>query len=216
MSFHSHTRTADLLDRFSTDFAAIESMVAHAIPCGILPALEAILTTALMLWLNWYAGLVGLLFWPWIVLTPRIPAVRVVRANEARREDEMRVLGALKENLTAQAIVRAFSLEQKGIASFRKRNDRLSRSTMRAGLLSAFMERFTGTGILGIQTFLLALSAWLAFEKQMTLGTLVALQMLAVVLSNALLFIVEFVPSFWLGRAAFAPHRRVASSAARH
>jgi len=203
MSFHSHERTAELLDRFSTDFALIESTVALAIPWGILPALEALLSTGLMLWLDWRAGLAGLIFWPWIILAPRIPAARITRASEACREDEMRVLGALKENLAAQAIVRAFSLEQAGIASFRKRNERLSRSTMRAGLLSAFMERFTGAGIIGIQTLLLALSAWLAFEKQMTMGTLVALQMLAVILSNSLLFIIEFVPSISVGKQAY-------------
>lgn len=203
MSFHSHARTASLLDHFSTDFAAIESTVSLAIPWGILPGLEALLSTGLMLWLDWRAGLVGVILWPWIILAPRIPAARVTRASEACREDEMRLLGALKENLSAQAIVRAFSLEQMGISGFRKRNDRLSRSTMRAGLLSAFMERFTGAGILGLQAFLLALSAWLAFNKQMTLGTLAALQMLAVVLSNSLLFIIEFVPSIAAGTAAY-------------
>ena len=72
--------------------------------------------------------------WPWILLAPRTVAPRVTRASEAYKEDERRVLGTLKENLTAQAIVRAFSLEQMGLAGFRKRNDLLSRSTMRAGL----------------------------------------------------------------------------------
>lgn len=209
MSFHSHARTAVLLDRFSGDFASLESTVALALPWGVLPALEALLSTGLMLWLDWRAGIAGLILWPWIILAPRIPAARITRASEACKEDEMRVLGALKENLAAQAIVRAFSLEQAGIAGFRTRNDRLSRSTMRAGLLSAFMERFTGAGILGIQTLLLAFSAWLAFERQMTIGTLVALQMLAVILSNALLFVVEFVPSISVGRAAY---RRIEKS----
>ena len=135
MSFHSHARTADLLDRFSSDFAALENTVGLAIPWGVLPGLEALLSTGLMLWLDWRAGLAGLMLWPWIILAPRIPAARITRAGEACREDEMRVLGALKENLAAQAVVRAFSLEQAGIAGFRKRNERLSRSTMRAGLL---------------------------------------------------------------------------------
>ena len=202
MAFHSHARTAVLLDRFSSDFAMIESAVVQAIPWGVLPSLEALLSTGLMLWLDWRAGLAGLIFWPWIILAPRIPAARATRASEACKEDEMRVLGALRENLAGQAIVRAFSLEQTGIAGFRRRNDQLSRSTTRAGMLSAFMERFTGAGILGVQTFLLALCAWLTFQKQMTMGTLVALQMLAVILSNALLFIVEFVPSISLGKAA--------------
>jgi ATP-binding cassette subfamily B protein len=202
--FHSQSRTADLLDRFAGDFAAIENAVAFTIPWGILPSIEALLSTALMLLLDWRAGLVGFLLWPWIVLAPRTVTARVTKAGDACREDEKRVLGALRENLSAQAIIRAFSLEQMGLTGFRKRNDRLSRSMLRAGLLSAFMERFTGAGILFIQTFLLALSAWLAFEKQMTVGTLVALQMLAVTLSNSLLFIIEYLPSVSMARTAWS------------
>jgi ATP-binding cassette, subfamily B, bacterial len=209
MSLHSHARTADLLDRFSTDFAAIESAVALAIPWGVLPLVEALLCTGLMLWLDWRAGLAGLVLWPWVILAPRIPAARITKASAACKEDELHMLGALKENLSGQASIRAFSLEQAGIAGFRKRNDRLSRTAMRAALLSAFMERFTGAGILAIQAFLLALSAWLAFEQQMTLGTLVALQMLAVVLGTSLLFIIEFMPSLSAGQDAY---RRIEDS----
>ncbi len=203
MSFHSHSRTANLLDRFSTDFSVLENTIGLTIPWGILPALEVLLSTSLIFWLDWRTGLAALMLWPWILLAPRIPAARVTRASEACREDEIRVLGALKENLSAQAIVRAFSLEQAGIAGFRRRNERLSRSTMRAGLLNAFMERFTGAGILGIQTFLLALSVWLAFANQMSIGALVGVQMLAVVLSNSLLFITQFMPSVAAGKAAY-------------
>jgi ATP-binding cassette, subfamily B, bacterial len=203
MSFHSHARTTDLLDRFSTDFAAIESAVALAMPWGVLPLVEAFLCTGLMLWLDWRAGLVGLLLWPWVILAPRIPVARITKASQACKEQELHVLGALKENLSAQASVRAFSLEQAGITGFRKRNDRLSRTAMRAAMLSAFTERFTGAGILAIEAFLLALSAWLGFEGKMTLGTLVALQMLAVVLGTSLLFIIEFLPSLAAGQDAY-------------
>jgi ATP-binding cassette subfamily B protein len=203
MSFHSQARTADLLDRFSTDFASIENAVALAIPWGVLPLVEALLCTGLMLWLDWRAGLTGLILLPWVVLAPRIPAARIRKASQACKEDELRVMGALKENLSSQASVRAFSLAQAGVAGFRKRNDRLSRTAMRAALLSAFTERFTGAGILAIQAFLLALSAWLGFEGQMTLGTLAALQMLAAVLGTSLLFIIEFLPSLSAGQDAY-------------
>jgi ATP-binding cassette subfamily B protein len=203
MSFHSHARTADLLDRFSTHFAAIDSAVALAIPWGVLPLLEAFFCTCLMLWLDWRAGLTGLILWPWVILAPRVPAARITKASEARREEELRVMGALTENLSGQASIRAFSLEQAGIEGFRKRNDRLSRTAMRAVLLSAFMERFTGAGILAIHAFLLALSAWLSFAGEMTLGTLAALQMLSVVLSTSLLFSVEFLPSLSAGQDAY-------------
>ena len=202
-AFHSQARAEDLHDRFSRDFASIESAFGMAIPWGVLPLIESLLATGLMLWLDWRAGLAGLMLWPWIVLAPRTVAARVARASEASREQEKRVLGALRENLASQAIIRAFSLEQMGAAGFRKRNDLLSRSTMRAGLLSAFTERFTGAGILGIRTFLLLLSAWLAFDGQMSVGTLAALQLLAVTLSNSLLFVIEYLPSIATAKAAW-------------
>jgi ATP-binding cassette subfamily B protein len=204
-AFHAQSKTTELLDRFSTDFALVENAVGLAIPWGVLPLIEAILSTGLMLWLDWRVGIVGFLLWTWIILAPRTSTARVMRANEARAEDERHVLGVLKENLTAQSIIRAFSLEQMGVTSFRKRNEVLSRSMTRAGLLSAFMERFTGGGILCIRTFVLGLSALLTIENQMTVGTLVALQMLAVILSDSLLFIIEYMPA--LSVASAARHR---------
>jgi ATP-binding cassette, subfamily B, bacterial len=199
----SQSRAEFLLDRLSIDFASIENSVVMAIPWGVLPLIESLLSTGLMLWLDWRAGLAGLMLWPWIILAPRTVAARATRASNASSEEERRVLGALKENLASQAIIRAFSLEQMGLTGLRKRNDLLSRSMMRAGLLSAFTERFTGTGILGIRTFLLALSAWLAFNKQMTIGTLAALQLLAVTLSSSLLIVIEYLPSLTGARAAW-------------
>jgi ATP-binding cassette, subfamily B, bacterial len=202
-AFHPQRRAEDFLDRFSDDFASIENTVAMAIPWGVLPVIESLLSTGLMLWLDWRAGLAGLMLWPWIILAPRTVEARVIRANEASQEEERRVLGALRENLASQAVIRAFSLEQMGLTGLKRRNDLLSRSMMRAGLLSAFKERFTGAGILGIQTFLLVLSAWLAFNKQMTVGTLAAMQLLAVTLSSSLLFVIEYVPSIAAAQAAW-------------
>jgi ATP-binding cassette subfamily B protein len=201
LSFHSEghahnaqSRTADLLERFSSDVASIENAATLAIPWGVLPLIEAMIGTGLMLWLDWRAGLAAWLLWPWILLAPQTAAKRATRAAEERTSHEKGVLGVVRENLTAQAVIRAFSLEQMGMRGFRRRNDLLSRSMMRAGLLSAFMDRVSGAGILSIQAFLLVLSAWLAFSRQITPGTLVALQMLAITLGNALLYVVEYLP----------------------
>jgi ATP-binding cassette, subfamily B, bacterial len=202
MAFHSQARSADLLEHFSANVSAIENAVALAIPWGALPLMESLLSTGLMFWLDWRAGIVGFVLWPWIILAPRTSTRRVASASDARAEDEKRVFGAFQENLAAQAVIRAFSLEQMGLAGFRKKNERLSQSMMRAGLMAAFQERFTGAGILGIQTSLLAVSIWLAFNKDISIGALVALQMLGFTLSNSLLFIVEYLPAIAAARLA--------------
>ncbi len=209
MALHSGNRNPELLECFSSDLAAVESAVSAAIPFGMLPVVEALLSTGLLLFLNWPAGMAGFLLWPWIVLAPRTVVSRVHRAAAASKEEESRMIGVVRENLLAQHVVRAFSLEKIGIDGFRKRNELLSKSMTRAGLLGAFMERFTSAGILCIQVFILGLSAWLTFEKQMTPGAFVAVQMLAIMLSNALLSVVDCAPALSFGRDAYIRIRRV-------
>jgi len=68
---------------------------------------------------------------------------------------------------------------------------------MRAGLWTAFVERFTSAGILFEQVCVLILSLWLVFAHEMTIGTMAALQLLAAVLGNSLLNLVEFLQRYW-------------------
>ena len=194
-ALYPHDGGTGLLDRFAADLAVIENAVSMAVPWGLLPLLQAVLTTALMLWLDMRAGLLGVLLWPWVLLAPRAALRQASRANSEVREQEEQVLGTLRENLSAQTIIRAFSLERAGLALFRRRNELLSRSMMRAGFLASFMERFTEGGLLFVQAGLLGLCAWLTFQHRMTLGAMAALQMLAITLSNSLFFLVEYLPA---------------------
>jgi ATP-binding cassette subfamily B protein len=156
-----------------------------------------------MLWLDWRLGLTTCLLGPWILLSPETAERRMSRAAEEREKHESGLIGAVRESLTSQTVIRAFSLEQMGLTGFRRRNDLLSRSTMRAGLLAAFSERLSRAGMLGIQIFVLALGLWLAFAKQITPGTLVAVLMLGVALGNSLLRAIEYIPSLSEARAAW-------------
>ena len=112
-------------------------------------------------------------------------------------------MSLVRESLAAQAIIRVFSLEQTGIAGFRKRNDLVSRSTMKAGMRVAFMVRFAGAGILFVRLLLFAVSAWLVFNRQMTIGVFAALQILGYVVSGSLLSVVGYAPAFSQARAAY-------------
>jgi ATP-binding cassette subfamily B protein len=209
MSLHSRNREPELLECFSDDLTAVESAVTMAVPWGMLPAVEALLSTALLMFLNWRAGQAALLLWPWIILAPRTVAWRVNRAAHASRDDEARMLGSVRENLLAQRLIRAFSLEKIGITGFRRRNEVLSKSMTRARLTAAFMERFTDAGILAVQVLLFGLSAWLTSQKQMSLGSFVAVQMLAIMLSNSLLSVVDYAPTLSLGQRAYGRIRAV-------
>ena len=203
MQFHAELDQRRMLDRFSIDLAAVENAFSLTISWGVQPLILSLLCTGLMLWLDWHVGLVALVLWPWAILAPRAMTPKSTSALNESRENETRVLSVVEESLSAQAVIRAFAIEHLGAAAFRSRNDALTRSTMRAGLWAAFVERFTGTGILFEQVFVLGLGLWLVFEAGMPIGTMVCLQMLAALLSNGLLCLVEFLPVLVAAQEAF-------------
>jgi ATP-binding cassette subfamily B protein len=207
MQFHAALDRRQMLERFSSDLATVENAFCLAISWGALPLTTALLATGLMLRLDWHIGLIAVVLWPWAVLAPRAMAPRSIRARHKSRKYEASVLNVVEESLSAQAVIRAFAIEHLGTAAFRARNDVLPRSAMNAGLWSAFVERFTGAGILVEQVFILGLSLWLVFAREMSSGTMVSLQMLAALLGGSLLYLVEYLPELVSAQEAFCAIR---------
>jgi ATP-binding cassette subfamily B protein len=203
MAFYSATPAEDVLECFAGDLGVVETAFSMAASWGALPALESLIYTGLALWLDWRLGLLTLLLWPWIVLAPRAMTRHVNTASESCRDEEVRVLSVVEESLTAKVVIRAFSLEHLGVALFRKRNELLARGTRRAGFLMALMDRFTDSGILFIQIVILALSALLTFDGEMTVGKLVSIPVLTWLLSQALMHFAEYLPALEEGKLAW-------------
>lgn len=208
MSFHAATEPADVLDCFTGDLGVIESAFSMAPAWAGLPAVECLVYTGLILGLDWRVGLLSMLLWPWTALAPKVFTPQAGEVSESCKDEEVRMLGVVEESLTAKVVIRAFSLEHMGVALFRKRNELLSRGTRRAAFLTALTERFTQAGVLFILTMILALSALLAFDDQLTAGKLIAIPLLTWLLSQSLLRISEYLPVY--GEAKTAWQRIVA------
>lgn len=195
MKFHSRAEGPAILERFTGDSAAIEHALAMCASWGLLPLIESVLATALAFWLDWRIGFVLLITWPWVLLTPRISALRTRVAEKEMREEEARVIGTVDETLRAQQTIRAFSLEQAGVAAFTRRNTALAQRVLRAGLASALGDRLTESGTLFLQALTLAASVWLASQHDLSPGRLVVLQILQFMLGASLLYASEFLPA---------------------
>lgn len=203
MQFHAALDRRETLESFSTDLAAVENAFALAISWGVLPLVTALLSTGLMVFLDWRVGIVAVALWPWALLAPRAMAPAVSRATHESRRHETGVLNVVEESLSAQALIRAFAIEHLGAAAFLTRNEALTRTAMKAGLWSAFVERFTGAGVLLEQIFVLGLSLWLVFSRAMTVGAMLSVQMLAALLGTSLLYLVEYLPEVLTAQEAF-------------
>jgi ATP-binding cassette subfamily B protein len=194
MDFYARTNVGDILARFSTDLAAVDSALTAAIPWAILPALEVVCCTCLLFTLEWRLACVALCVFPLSLLGPRALVPRASAASYERRQQEAHVVTTVQENLGAQPVIKAFSLEQQVLADFAQRLGALVHSSVRVGFLSALVERSAGISILILQIVVLGVGASMAFRGCLSIGSLVSFQSLFMTLSWSLSYVTQYVP----------------------
>lgn len=204
IGFFQSGRGGGVLSNFSNDIATVENAASMAIPWGLLPGFECIFSSILLFAMDWRLWLAAMLLWPWTILAPRLFTAKAASANAARHEREAALLAELQENLTVQPVVKAFGLEGLRIASFGRLNRAWAAGATRAGLANSMVERSTTTGILLIQVGVLGLGAWMAGQHRITIGTLVSFQALLLLLSNNLLYVMQYMPSLIQARGAMS------------
>jgi len=80
----------------------------------------------------------------------------------------------VQENIGAQAVVRAFGLQESRRASFRERLDTLGGVTARAGYLGSLVGKTTDVGVNFVQLVIIGVGAWLVFGERLEVGALFA------------------------------------------
>jgi len=189
---------ASIAAHFSTDLAAIEHAIVSAVPWALLPALDVILGTVLLFALEWRLALIAALVFPLALLGPRVIAPRATGASYQRKTVESQVLKDVHENLAVRQVIRAFGLERWMRARFARRVDDLVTVSTRTAFLGALVERSAGIGILFLQVIVLGIGALMAFEGQLTIGTLVSFQTLFMTVSWSLSYVTQYVPNLVL------------------
>ena len=189
---------ASIAAHFSTDLAAIEYAIVSAAPWALLPALDVILGTVLLFALEWRLALIAALVFPVALLGPRFISPRASSASYTRKTVESNVLKDVQENLAARQVVRAFGLEHWMRARFARGVDDLVAVSTRTAFLGALVERSAGIGILLLQVVVLGIGALVAFEGQLTIGTLVSFQSLFMTVSWSLSYVTQYVPNLVL------------------
>src|SRR6201992_1290844 len=121
-SYFGRTKRGEILSRFSIDMSAFEGSVKNFASNAALPFAELIAGIILMLFLNWQLAAVALLVFPITLIGPRILTPKAVQANYEQKLNESSLLGMLQENIAAQAVVKAFSLQRRTFGWVNMRN----------------------------------------------------------------------------------------------
>jgi ATP-binding cassette subfamily B protein len=193
-SYFGRTKRGEILSRFSIDLSAFEGSVKSFASNAALPFMELIAGIILMLFLNWQLAAVALLVFPITLIGPRILTPKAVQANYEQKLNESALLGMVQENIAAQAVVKAFSLQRKTLGWFSLRNNDARRRIAAATFLSTMVERTVTISVLLLHLVVLALGAYLATKGQITIGTFVTFESAFWEVSYNIAHIMHFIP----------------------
>lgn len=193
-AYFARTRRGEILSRFSIDLAAFEASIKSFANSAALPFLELIAGIILMLFLNWQLAAVALLVFPITLIGPRILTPKAVQANYEQKLNESALLGMVQENVAAQAVVKAFSLQRRTFGWFTMRNNDVRLKTASAVFLSTMVERTVAISVLLLHLVVLAIGAYLATKGQITIGTFVTFESAFWEVSYNIAHVMHFIP----------------------
>lgn len=193
-AYFAKTKRGEILSRFSIDLSAFEGSVKTFANSAALPGLELIAGIILMLFLNWQLAAVALLVFPITLIGPRILTPKAVQANYEQKLNESALLGMVQENVAAQAVVKAFSLQRRTLGWFTMRNQDVRIKTASAVFLSTMVERTVTISVLLLHLVVLAIGAYLATKGQITIGTFVTFESAFWEVSYNIAHLMHFIP----------------------
>jgi ATP-binding cassette subfamily B protein len=193
-SYFARTKRGEILSRFSIDLSAFEGSIKTFANGAALPFLELIAGIILMLFLNWQLAAVALLVFPITLIGPRILTPKAVQANYEQKLNEAGLLGMVQENVAAQAVVKAFSLQRRTFGWFTLRNIDVRQKTASAVFLSTMVERTVTISVLLLHLVVLAIGAYLATKGQITVGTFVTFESAFWEVSYNIAHLMHFIP----------------------
>src|SRR3954451_180044 len=192
--YFGRTKRGEILSRFSIDLSAFEGSIKSFANSAALPFLELIAGIVLMLFLNWQLAAVALLVFPITLIGPRILTPKAVQANYEQKLNESALLGMVQENVAAQAVVKAFTVQRKTLGWFTLRNNDVRRKTASAAFLSTMVERTVTISVLLLHLVVLAIGAYLATKGQITVGTFVTFESAFWEVSYNIAHVMHFLP----------------------
>jgi ATP-binding cassette subfamily B protein len=194
MGFYERAKVGEVLSRFSIDLRALDEVVMHCISWGILPLLEIVAGSVLLFVLSWPLALTAMLIFPLTFLGPRLLSPRALTCSYQQKQQEGTTLSVIQENVTAQPVVRAFSLHGVTRGWFDTRNQDLVATSTWAHFLRMLVERSVTLSVMLLHLLILAVGAWLAFSGQITIGTLVTFESVFWEISYNIGHFTEFLP----------------------
>ncbi len=172
------SQVGDLMARFSTDVSYVETAVYYGFGQGLAGLLGVTFAIVPLFVLAWPLALVVTALLPLALIGPLWIGPRASAASYAAKEGLGALQGAVAENLLSQDVIRAFRLQNWTLQHFRRLQADVLRASVRFNILSYLSDRLPTVLMSLVNLVILAVGAFEVFHGHLTIGTLMAFQVL--------------------------------------
>ncbi len=196
LSFYAKTEVGDLIARFSTDLAQVESALYTALGGGLSSLFTVIFGIPSLFSLDYRLALVGLLGGPFVILSGLWLTPRAASAAYEVQRAQGAIQAKVQETISAQATIKAFGLAGAEQQHFIDRLVIYFRTNLRANLLGYLVYRAPHAALQLLAVVILAFGAFLILKGKLSIGSLIAFNVMLTGVLNAAGDLAGRVPIF--------------------
>ncbi|HYO50996.1 MAG TPA: ABC transporter transmembrane domain-containing protein, partial [Chloroflexia bacterium] len=172
--FYGKAKIGDLLSRLSTDLQVVQQAMGQLAGSGIFMTVSALVAAITLVSLNLLLGSLVLLTVPifafiYLALRTRLQAASLTYQKLAGESVTM-----AQESLSAQAVVKAFGLEDRIIARYNALLDSILKASLKLNATGSMFEVSINLAVSMCQLLILVAGGYLIINGSLTIGTLLA------------------------------------------
>ena len=174
LRFFSKWKSGDIYSRIASDMADIQGLVTETLPNYIFDFLTCILTTIILLWLNWKMVLMSYCFLPVALFALHLIRPKVTKISRDITEGNADISHFLFESLGNTKLVRAFDAEDQERQKLQKKQSGMLECLLRYQIIGAWSGLVPTAFVIVNSIIIFGYGGYLVVEKTMSLGTLMA------------------------------------------
>lgn len=174
LGFFERNRAGVIISRLTNDVEALDQLVTDGVTSLFQNSLMLVGSAVILFFLDWRLALAALAIFPFMAIATSIFRVRSSRAYRAVRERLGLVTATLAEDIAGMRVVQSFTREETNQRQFRGVNSRYRESNQETVVLNGLYFPFVDFLSAVATATVLGFGGWLAFEGEVTVGTLFA------------------------------------------
>lgn len=172
--FYATAKVGDLMSRLSTDLQVVQAAIMTFVGTGVYLAFSALAAAITLVALSPFLGLLVLVVVPLFAFTYLTLRTRFQAASLDYQRLTGEVSTASQENLSAQAVIKAFNLSDQAVTTYRARLQAVLSAFMRLIVVASLFEASINLATTLGQLVVLGVGGYMVMEGNVTLGTLLA------------------------------------------